>query len=36
VLHLRGHDHLRRPDAARMERAEIRVLRRLGYGDPYR
>ena len=36
VLHLRGHDHLRRRDAARMERAEIRILRRLGYGDPYR
>ena len=35
VLHLRGHDHLRRTDAARMERAEIRLLRRLGYGDPY-
>jgi probable rRNA maturation factor len=35
VLHLRGHDHLRRRDAARMEGAEIRVLRRLGYGDPY-
>ena len=35
VLHLRGHDHLRRRDAARMERAEIRILRRLGFGDPY-
>ena len=36
VLHLRGHDHLRAGDAARMERAEVRILRRLGYGDPYR
>lgn len=36
VLHLRGHDHLRARDAARMERAEIRILRSLGYGDPYR
>ena len=36
MLHLRGHDHLRRADAAHMERAEIRVLRRLGFGDPYR
>jgi probable rRNA maturation factor len=35
ILHLRGHDHLRRADAARMERAEIRLLRRLGFGDPY-
>ena len=35
ILHLRGHDHLRRRDAARMERAEIRILRRLGFPDPY-
>jgi len=35
VLHLRGHDHLRRKDAARMERAEQRILRSLGFGDPY-
>jgi probable rRNA maturation factor len=35
ILHLRGHDHVGRADAARMERAEIRVLRRLGFGDPY-
>jgi probable rRNA maturation factor len=35
VLHLRGHDHLRKRDAARMERAEIRILRRLGFSDPY-
>jgi probable rRNA maturation factor len=35
VLHLRGHDHLRKHDAARMERTEIRVLRRLGFDDPY-
>jgi probable rRNA maturation factor len=35
VLHLRGHDHLRKRDAARMERAEIRILRRLGFADPY-
>ena len=36
ILHLRGHDHLAKDDAARMERAEIRILRRLGFGDPYR
>jgi probable rRNA maturation factor len=35
VLHLRGHDHLRAGEARRMERAEIRILRTLGYGDPY-
>ena len=35
VLHLRGYDHLRKADAARMERAEIRILRRLGFADPY-
>ncbi len=35
VLHLRGYDHRRRSDAARMERAEIRILRRLGVADPY-
>jgi len=35
ILHLRGHDHLRRSAAARMEKAEIRILRRLGFGDPY-
>jgi probable rRNA maturation factor len=35
VLHLRGHDHLRKAEAARMERREIRILRRLGFGDPY-
>ena len=35
LLHLRGHDHLRKSDAARMERMEIRILRRLGFGDPY-
>jgi len=35
ILHLRGHDHLRRSAAARMEKAEIRILRSLGFGDPY-
>jgi probable rRNA maturation factor len=35
VLHLRGHDHMRKRDAARMERAEIRILRRLGFANPY-
>ena len=35
ILHLRGHDHARKKAAARMERIEIRILRRLGFGDPY-
>jgi probable rRNA maturation factor len=35
VLHLRGHDHMKTRDAARMERAEIRILRRLGFENPY-
>jgi probable rRNA maturation factor len=35
ILHLRGHDHRRKTDAAQMEKAEIRILRRLGFGDPY-
>lgn len=35
ILHLRGHDHLCESDAARMERMEIRLLRRLGFSNPY-
>ncbi len=35
ILHLRGFDHQAREDAARMERAEIRILRRLGVPNPY-
>ena len=35
MLHLRGMDHGRAREAARMERAESRVLRRLGFNDPY-
>jgi probable rRNA maturation factor len=36
LLHLRGYDHLRRSDAAVMEALEIRILRELGFADPYR
>jgi probable rRNA maturation factor len=36
TLHLVGYDHLRAADARRMERREIRVLRRLGFANPYR
>jgi probable rRNA maturation factor len=35
ILHLRGYDHEKKRDAERMERREIRVLRRLGFADPY-
>jgi len=35
LLHLRGLDHARRADAARMERRESRILRSLGFPDPY-
>jgi probable rRNA maturation factor len=35
TLHLLGHDHIRRADAARMERLEIAALFRLGIADPY-
>ena len=35
MLHLRGMDHARARGAERMERAEIRILRRLGVADPY-
>jgi probable rRNA maturation factor len=35
VLHLHGLDHVRTRDAERMERAEVRILRRLGVADPY-
>jgi probable rRNA maturation factor len=36
TLHLMGYDHERDVDARRMERREIAVLRRLGFGNPYR
>ena len=35
VLHLRGYTHERAPQARRMERAEIRALRRFGLRNPY-
>ena len=35
ALHARGYDHEKKRDAARMERAEIRILRRLGFANPY-
>jgi probable rRNA maturation factor len=35
MLHLLGYDHQRERDAQRMERREVRVLRRLGIANPY-
>jgi len=35
VLHLRGHRHDAKLAARAMENREIRILRRLGFGDPY-
>lgn len=36
TLHLLGHDHLSAGEAAQMERAEARILRRLGQPNPWR
>lgn len=36
ALHLAGHDHIAAGDARRMERAEARVMRRLGLPNPWR
>ena len=36
VLHLQGHEHEREADAVAMEKLETRILRRLGFPDPYR
>jgi probable rRNA maturation factor len=35
ILHLRGYRHEKKEEAQRMERAEIRQLRRAGFGNPY-
>jgi probable rRNA maturation factor len=36
ALHLQGHDHIAPGDAARMERAETRLLHRLRIPNPWR
>jgi probable rRNA maturation factor len=36
TLHLLGFDHERPDEARRMERREVRVLRELGFANPYR
>jgi len=35
ILHLRGYDHENNKDAARMESRESRILKGLGFSDPY-
>jgi probable rRNA maturation factor len=35
VLHLQGYAHEREADAVSMERLETRIMKRLGYPDPY-
>ncbi len=35
ILHLRGYDHRQWQDAAVMEKMEIRLLKELGYANPY-
>ena len=35
ILHLQGYAHEHDIDAARMEKRETRILKRLGYPDPY-
>jgi probable rRNA maturation factor len=35
VLHLQGYEHEREPDATAMEKLETRILKRLGFPDPY-
>lgn len=36
ALHLVGHDHIAAGEARRMERAEARIMRRLGLPNPWR
>jgi probable rRNA maturation factor len=35
VLHLQGYEHGDRTSAGAMEAKEIRILRRIGFGNPY-
>ena len=35
LLHLRGYEHEKKREAERMEREEIRLLARAGFGNPY-
>jgi len=35
TLHLLGYDHIKKKDAAVMEKIEIELLKQLGYANPY-
>jgi probable rRNA maturation factor len=35
ALHAQGHDHERPVEARRMQQLESRLMRSLGFGDPY-
>ena len=35
LLHLRGYEHETKREAERMERLEVRLLARAGFGNPY-
>jgi probable rRNA maturation factor len=35
MLHLQGYDHIHDDDAEVMEGLEIRLMRQLGYNNPY-
>ena len=35
VLHLQGYEHEREPEAIAMEKLETRILKALGFPDPY-
>jgi len=35
MLHLIGHDHMRKKEASKMETREIKILKKLGIKNPY-
>ena len=35
MLHLQGYDHIENDEAEAMERLEIKILKQLGFDDPY-
>ena len=36
TLHLQGYDHLNDKDANKMERLEIKLMKKMGYENPYK
>ncbi len=35
TLHLQGYDHIKNSDALKMEALEVKILKRLGFDNPY-